>query len=317
LLGCVAQRGDIILYDELCHASIIDGIRLSFANSFKFRHNDLKHLEERLKKGASPDVVEEASTSLSMTSGASAPRSIASDNLNPGSMTSVPINRASKGAETEIRKPLLYVVAESVYSMDGDLAPIAEMVLLCTKYNARLILDEAHATGIYGEQGRGRGYESRNGIFARVITFGKALGVHGAAVAGSAVLRDYLINYARPFIYSTALPFHSLVSIGCAYEMMMAADKERSRLTELIYYFRDKVKLTNGLQFIDSNSPIQGIIIPGNDEIKRMCSLLQDRGFDVRPVLSPTVPAGKERIRVCLHSYNSEKEIDGLVEALM
>jgi 8-amino-7-oxononanoate synthase len=250
-------------------------MRLSFALTYKFQHNDMDSLERKLKMTAS------RRTQFDMG-----------------------LVQRDRGN--------IFVVVESVYSMDGDFAPLDEILQLCNKYKAKLIVDEAHATGVFGEQGRGRAYEFREDVFTQVFTFGKALGVHGAAVVGSAVLRDYLINFARPFIYSTALSFHSLAGIHCAYELMMHADEERKKLYHLINYFRDKVKSRTDLEFVDSLSAIQGIIVPGNAEVKQMAEHLQEKGFDVRPVLSPTVPAGKERIRVCLHSFNNEAEIDGL-----
>ena len=213
----------------------------------------------------------------------------------------------------------IFVAVESVYSMDGDQAPLPELADLCDHYGATLIVDEAHATGMYGPTGEGLvaalGLQDR--VFARVHTFGKALGVHGAAVVGSAVLRDYLINFARPFIYSTALPPHSLLAIRCAHEHLKTQTSAREQLHTQLAYFRQRV--SNELPsstWTRSQSPIQCLIVPGNDTARHVATAAQEAGFDVRAILSPTVPAGQERLRVCVHAYNTTDEIDRLVAAL-
>lgn len=213
-------------------------------------------------------------------------------------------------------KGLVYVVVESVYSMDGDFAPLTEIVAICKKYNAALIVDEAHAVGIFGN---GKGLVSElgleNDIFARIVTFGKAFGVHGAAILGSNELRDYLINFSRAFIYTTALPLHSIVSIKNAHEFLLQNLNRINQLKELINYLRS---LTSNIkhQTLNSYSPIQCIIIPGNNEVKAMADKLQQSGFDVRPILSPTVPKGQERLRICLHSFNTKEEVNNLLNTL-
>ncbi|MGZ5245809.1 MAG: aminotransferase class I/II-fold pyridoxal phosphate-dependent enzyme, partial [Flavitalea sp.] len=166
LLSCIGQKGDTYLYDNLSHASIRDGIRLSFAESFSFMHNDVEDLERKLKSAT-------------------------------GQVT---------------------VVTESVFSMDGDLAPLKEIAELCQRYEAFLIVDEAHATGIVGASGEGLVQELKlnEKCFARVHTFGKAVGTHGAIVLGSCELRDYLINFSRAFMYTTALPPASVSAISTA-----------------------------------------------------------------------------------------------------
>ena len=211
---------------------------------------------------------------------------------------------------------MIYVVVESVYSMDGDMAPLTEIVAVCKKYNAALIVDEAHAVGIFGN---GKGLVSElgleNNVFARVVTFGKAVGVHGAAILGSNELRDYLINFSRAFIYTTALPLHSIVSIKNAHEFLLQNLSRIDQLKKLITYFKSQI-VNHKSQIINSDSPIQCIVIPGNNEVKAMADKLQQNGFDVRPILSPTVPKGQERLRICLHSFNSKEEVDNLVNTL-
>ena len=212
----------------------------------------------------------------------------------------------------------VFIAVESVYSMDGDFAPLEDLVSFCEETGAVLIVDEAHGTGVFGAQGRGRvselGLESK--VFARVHTFGKALGTHGALVVGSAVLRNYLINYARPFIYSTALPVHSLVSIQCAYDLLERSPDCLEALRQRIRFFKSKLPPLSGTSFLDSSSAIQGVVIPGNEHVKAAATQLQQEGFNLRPILSPTVPKGKERIRICLHVHNTPEEIQGLLESI-
>jgi 8-amino-7-oxononanoate synthase len=202
--------------------------------------------------------------------------------------------------------------------MDGDYAHLAEIVQLCTQYNANLIVDEAHATGVTENLGKGRvqvlGLEKS--VFARLHTFGKGLGCHGAIVLGSVVLRNYLINYSRAFIYTTALPMHSLVAINQAYKLLQESQDKIDTLQDLIYYFKEKSRGIPFLELIKSDSAIQCIVVSGNDNVKKIALLLQHNGFDIRPILNPTVSKGKERLRICLHVFNSKEEIDKLMYLL-
>lgn len=265
LFGCIASEGDTIIYDELVHASIHDGLKLSKASNISFKHNSIEDLEAKLK--------------------------------------------AAHGQ--------LFVAIETVYSMDGDFAPLAEIVVLCEQYNAALIVDEAHATGVVGINGLGLvnhlGLEDR--VFARLHTFGKALGTHGAIILGSHTLRNYLINYARSFIYSTALPPMAYRQIRAAYRYLLLNPHKIEQLTTLIEYYRTK---TDGLKYqaLDSPSPIQGIVVPGNTAVRQLAKKLEEQGFDIRPIVAPTVPKGSERIRICLHAFNTTQEIDRLIVAM-
>jgi len=265
LLASIAGRETTILYDELCHASIIDGVRLSQCrHRYKFRHNDLDDLSAKLKKYKDEGPV--------------------------------------------------IVVVESVYSMDGDMAPLAEIVALCEADNAQLIVDEAHATGVFGSRGEGlvcaSGLQDR--VFARVHTFGKALGCHGAAVVGSALLKQYLINFARSFIYTTALPGHSLHAIHSAYQYLSGHSFTNKQLHELITYFRECVAVSSLDGWKDSKSPIQALVTGDNKKSKDFAARLQQAGLQVSPILHPTVPLGMERLRVCLHAFNTREQVDTL-----
>jgi 8-amino-7-oxononanoate synthase len=288
LLSSVPQRGDVILYDSLSHASIRDGIRLSLAQAYGFAHNDVWGLEKRLRAACGD----------------------AGDAGGGGG------NRANEeGGRTGSRGKTVFVVTESVFSMDGDLAPLREMAALCRQYDAQLIVDEAHATGVVGTKGEGLVQELglESGCFARVHTFGKAVGCHGAAVVGSTLLRDFLINFSRSFIYTTALPPASVRAIALAYALLPRLGAERERLRLLIGRFR---QTWIGLERLDSGTPIQVVIVPGNAAVKALAGRLQDAGLDVRPILSPTVEKGRERLRIVLHAFNTEEEIDRLTRLL-
>jgi len=266
LFSSVPQRNDTIIYDELSHASIRDGVRLSLAKSFGFRHNDMEHLEQRLQKVTGN----------------------------------------------------IFVAVESVYSMDGDFSPLHEVVELCKKYHSNLIIDEAHATGVFGKKGEGRVVELglQNDVFARVHTFGKAMGCHGGIVLGSENLRNYLINYARSFIYTTAMSFYSYLSIKCAYDKLSVFSFNDLLISSLISLFKVKIKSFRDIELIDSSSPIQCILMPGNDKVCNGADEIQKAGFNVKAIRSPTVPKGKERLRICIHEFNTEEEIVKLSEAI-
>lgn len=213
----------------------------------------------------------------------------------------------------------VYVVTESVFSMDGDSPNLEAFAGFCKENNFHLIVDEAHAIGVFGKKGEGLSQDKifKNQVFARLVTFGKALGGHGAAILGSEDLRKYLINFARSFIYTTALPPHSLATIQAAYEELENQSVSREKLRKNIAYFKAEIKKNNLEKlFIPSDSAIHSCQISGNKNVKSLSENLRKKGFDLKPILSPTVPEGKERLRFCLHTYNSEEEICRMFEAL-
>ena len=213
----------------------------------------------------------------------------------------------------------IYIATESVFSMDGDSPDLTRLVELSEKYNAYTIIDEAHALGVFGDKGQGlvQDLNLHNRIFARVVTFGKGLGCHGAAVLGSQQLNHYLVNFARSFIYSTGLPPHSVATINAAYESLENASNELEQLRENISFFNVE-KNRFGLKpiFVRSKSAIQSAIIPGNERVKAISEELRQNGFDIRAIISPTVPEGQERLRICLHSFNKKEEISKVLEIL-
>jgi len=212
----------------------------------------------------------------------------------------------------------ILVAIESVYSMDGDEAPLEKIVAVCEKYKADIILDEAHATGVLGENGDGlaQSLNLESKIFARIHTFGKAMGCHGAIVLGSQGLRQYLINFARSFIYTTALSEHSLNAIESAYDKLKGSGDIIEQLHENISLFQSLLSEKLQSKLISSSSPIQCILVPENETVKKIEADLQTKGFDIRAILHPTVEEGKERIRICIHSFNTEEEIKMCVSSL-
>ena len=257
----VPQRGDLILYDELCHASIRDGIQLSKAKAYKFNHNDFEDLEQLIQRNPNTTV---------------------------------------------------YIVTETVFSMDGDCPNLEELVSVSNKYNCYLVVDEAHALGVFGERGEGlvQMLGLQDEIFARIMTFGKGLGCHGAAIIGSLELKSYLVNFARSFIYTTGLSPHSVAAILVGYEHLEKDLFPILKLRENIVFFNQhKNMLSLKPLFVRSKSAIQSAIIPGNEKVKSIANQLHQKGFDVKAILSPTVPEGQERLRFCIHSYNSTEEI--------
>lgn len=255
LHSAIATDADIFLFDSQVHASVRDGIRLSRAQAFPFRHNDPGHLEKRLK------------------------------------------NLPAKGKR--------FITVASLYSTDGSQVPLREICHLSQRYGALLIVDEAHAVGVLGHSGRGLIAEQQltSHVFALIATFGKALGTSGAIVLGSSQLRKALINFSRPYIYTTALPWINLAAIASSYALFPLMDRERSHLQHLNSLFR-------------TFSPIHTLAIKGNVEARKLSTYLAEQGFDVRPLLSPTVRKGHETLRICMHAFNTIEEASRLLTYL-
>ena len=212
----------------------------------------------------------------------------------------------------------VYVLVESVYSMDGDLAPLEDLLRLRERYPFHIIVDEAHSLGVYGEVGEGitqaHGYAPE--IFARVYTFGKALGFRGACIAGSQTLIDVIINRSRPFIYSTAPDLFSIWYTGEMYRRMTSAHEARAALWQNIRTCNVALKTLATEALLIFESPIFGVIIPGNQAVISAEDALFRRGILAKAVRSPTVPRGKERIRLSVHASNTSLEIECLVNAV-
>lgn len=259
VLSAVAGRDDVVFFDSRVHASIHAGVRLSGAKAFPFRHNDLEHLERRLKT------------------------------------CSCQGNR--------------FICVESIYSTDGSKASLKEICVLAKRYDAHVIVDEAHAIGVCGPEGRGlvAAENLTQEVFAVTITFGKALGVHGAIVVGSQLLKQTLVNFAPSYIYTCALPPYALVAIKCSYDFFPSCYKERTHLERLVSLFKQIYPASL------SETHIQPIFITGNEQVKAASNHLLEAGFDVRPLMSPTVRRGEELLRVCLHAFNTHEEVHNLL----
>jgi len=265
----VPQRGDIIFYDEFIHASIRDGISMSNAKAYKFKHNSLKDLQKKIL------------------------RFTLNDNHQ------------------------IYIVTESVFSMDGDTPDLVSLTTIAKQYNGYIIVDEAHAIGVFGPKGSGLVQQLglENDIFARIVTYGKALGCHGAAVLGTTELYTYLVNFSRSLIYTTGLSPHAIATIQIAYNHLQ--DEIIHALHEKINHFiREISRLELTSQFTTSNSAIHCCIIADTSKTIKIATQLQEKGFNIKPILSPTVPEGQERLRFCLHSFNTTKHITAVLEQL-
>lgn len=269
LLASVLRRDDVAFSDELNHASLIDGIRLSSARRVVYPHRDLDALERALEKYRS--------------------------------------KRCRK-----------LIVTESVFSMDGDRAPIQEMLELADRYGAELVVDEAHATGVHGPAGRGLvaalGAERR--VFAIVHTCGKALACAGAFVCGAASLRTYLINRARTFIFSTALPPYLAHQVRAALELARGMDLERSSLLENATNFAGALRGA-GFDVRATSSQIVPVVLGEDAAALRVSEELTRAGFAVRAIRPPTVPEGQSRLRLSLTCRVSAADLDRLCAVLV
>ncbi|GAM83295.1 hypothetical protein ANO11243_012820 [Dothideomycetidae sp. 11243] len=301
IFSTLPQPGDVIVYDELIHASVHDGMRASripSSHRFSFRHNDVSAFSSVLKH----------------------------------ILSHVPSILAGKAS--------LFIALEAIYSMDGDITPLAALISTLdalappqVQRNTHIVIDEAHATGVLGPRGRGLvcalGLEHR--ISIRLHTFGKALAANGAAILCSQTQKQYLLNYARPLIYTTFLSFPALALVRSAYSLMQDGATEplvKSLNANLHLLWSGLVALQARVATSDDYSAGKSIlsvsIAPPRSPIfsvessrpRELAAFCQANGFLVRPIVPPTVPAGSERVRVCLHAGNTEDEIAGLVAAM-
>jgi 8-amino-7-oxononanoate synthase len=261
ILSTLAGEGDVIVSDALNHASIIDGCRLSKAQTLVYSHGDIDSLEKALKQ-----------------TGAARRR---------------------------------LIVTETIFSMDGDEAPLREIVELGEKYDAMVMVDEAHGTGVFG--GNGAGVVAKLGLTARVLvqmgTLGKALGGFGAYIAGSRALRELLINRCRSFIFTTSLPPAVMAMALAAIDLVQTEPQRRDRLR----YNCQKLKLglgRLGFELGKSESPILPLIVGDAPRCMGLSAALLERGVFAQGIRPPTVPAGTSRLRITLMATHSEEHID-------
>ncbi len=289
LLSALLREGDMVLSDELNHASLIDGVRLSRAKKLVYPHADTAELRRLLgERGAG----------------------------GPG-------------------RGMTVIVTESLFSMDGDTAPLADLAAVAREFSALLVVDEAHATGLFGEGAGGGGLVQAAGlaeaVFATIHTGGKALGAGGAWVAGGARLKDYLVNFSRPFIFSTAtLPaLAALLKLAVEYW----GETGRARAREVLERARHLRRLlepvarpqgsqedrphsaVGGNRRDGSEGPIVPLIIGDNHRTVAVARELQRRGFDARAIRPPTVPEGTARLRLTVTWPVGREDLERFAEA--
>ena len=252
LFSTLPQRGDLIVADELIHASVHDGIRMSKAAAVFARHNDVQSFADHIA-----------------------------------------IWRADGG------KGRIWIAVETLYSMDGDMAPLADLALLAAKQDATLVLDEAHGTGVFGPDGRGlsSGLDGLHNVVT-LHTCGKAMGVEGALICGPRILIDYLINRARAFIFSTAPSPLMAVAVSAAIDRIEQADDLRARLGTLQTDAAEAICAPLGLP--KPRSQIIPVVLGDDKRAMAAASALQQAGFDIRGIRPPTVPPGTSRLRISL-----------------
>ncbi|MFL2570875.1 MAG: aminotransferase class I/II-fold pyridoxal phosphate-dependent enzyme [Parvicellaceae bacterium] len=260
----IADRNTTIFYDELIHASLRDGVRLSSANSISFKHNNLNHLSEKLKKITGKKLI----------------------------------------------------IVEAVYSMDGDSPDLLGLVDLAAQNNAEIVVDEAHSFGLVGENGLGlvNDLKLNQQVLATIFPLGKAVGSSGCFIAGSSLLKEFLINFCRSFIYSTA-PSKTIVKEVDAQLKQLIALNSRTSIFELKHYFLANLKSEWNV-VSGKRSAIVSIVFSDTTSLQKVEELLIKKGLFVKAILHPTVKKGQERLRICIHSYNTKKEIDLVLEIL-
>jgi 8-amino-7-oxononanoate synthase len=274
VMTTLAERGDVVFSDESNHASLIDGIRLSAATRIVFPHNDVRRLAQLLAE------------------------------------TQVDVADAGDAVDV-VHRGHRFVVVESLFSMDGDFAPLSEYAALCRSAGASLIVDEAHAVGIYGASGSGLIDASgvADDVLVSINTAGKALGVSGAFVAGPRWAIEYLIQRARPFVFSTAPPPPLADALDASLDVIAAEPERRDRLASRVRHVRDRLARA-GIAVSAEGSQIIPIAIGDNDRAVAVALALQADGFDVRAIRPPSVPPGTARLRVSVNAALSDETIE-------
>lgn len=268
LMATLPARGDLIVYDELIHASVHDGMRLSKAEAIAAKHNDPQSIEDAIKAW-----------------------------------------RASGG----VGQP--WIVIESLYSMDGDRAPIDDLAQLARRHDAMLIVDEAHATGVFGPEGRGlAAHLEGSGNVITLHTCGKALGVMGALVLAPKTIRDFLVNRARAFIYATAPSPLVAAAVRAALEICRKEPERREKLHRRIAFAESELK--SKTRYVPSGSQIQPIIIGADASAVALASAMKARGYDIRAIRPPTVPEGTARLRLTITLNTDETVLSCLIADL-
>jgi 8-amino-7-oxononanoate synthase len=266
-VAALVDRGDVIFADQKNHASLIDGCRLSRAETFVYRHCDCAHLAELLRDHAG------------------------------------------------FRRRL--IVTDTLFSMDGDFSPLVELAGLAEKYNAMFLVDEAHATGVFGKRGRGLREELgvEKCVDVRVGTLSKALGCSGGFVAGSRSLIDWLVNRARPYVFSTAQPAANAAAAVAALEIVESEPARRTQLLNRATRLREALT-ADGWNIGRSTSHIVPIYIGQPDRTMRLADALRQRGFFVPGIRPPSVPQGESMLRISVCHGHTDEMLDQLISVL-
>jgi 8-amino-7-oxononanoate synthase len=267
LFAALPQRGDLIVHDELIHASAHDGMKLGRAGHVAAAHNNAQAFDDIIARW-----------------------------------------RAGGGAGTP------WIAVESVYSMDGDRAPLADLATVADRHDAVLIVDEAHATGVFGTGGAGLAHGlARRDNLVTLHTCGKALGCAGALLCAPAIARDFIVNRGRPFIFSTAPSPLSAWLVRQAIEIVANQPERQARLHSLVRHAAERLV---PLGIPASGTQILPVIIGDNDRTMRIASQLQGAGFDIRGIRPPTVAEGSARLRIAITLNVDEANIDDMADAL-
>ncbi|SFG53067.1 glycine C-acetyltransferase [Planifilum fulgidum] len=266
VIASILGEEDVVISDELNHASIIDGIRLTKASRRIYRHSDLDDLEKALKE--------------------------------------------TQSARTRL------VVTDGVFSMDGDIAPLKEIVELCERYDAIVMVDDAHASGVLGKNGRGTvdhfGLHGR--VHIQVGTLSKAIGVLGGYVAGSRTLRDYLIHRARPFLFSTSHPPAVTAACSAAIDVLLEEPELIDRLWENTRFFKEGLRKL-GFDIGDSQTPITPVIVGEGAKAMALSDALFEEGVYAQGIAYPTVPKGKARVRTIVTATHTREDLQQALDA--
>jgi len=267
VLSCLLGRRDVALLDSMDHASILDGVRLSFAKQLKFRHNEPADLEKKLGL------------------------------IDP-----------EKGK---------LIAVEGVYSMEGDLAPLAEIARLKQKYNARLFVDEAHSLGVFGENGRGvaEHFGIEDQVDLVMGTFSKSLATVGGFIAGPFEVIDYIKHNARAQVFTAAIPPSAVAAVEAALDIIESEPERREKLWENTEYMRRELEGL-GFETCGSQSPIISLLVGEDVATFLMAKRLQEEGVFVNPVMTPAVPPGQAMIRTSYMATHTREQLDWALGAL-
>lgn len=286
VIYALTKENDVIFSDQLNHASIIDGTRISKAKVKVYKHKDTEDLERLIQ---------------------------------------IELEESTKNNEEKNNNSNFFIVSDGVFSMDGDIAPLPELVEIADKYNCTLIIDEAHATGVIGKNGKGTveyykdktGIDLTDSVDLQIGTLSKALASEGGFVCGKQTYIDYLINKSRPFIFSTALSPSTIASANTALNLLKENSKEYLDNLNINTRIMRKLLVDGGLNVIDGETPIIPIIIGPADLANRFSNQLKEEGILVSAIRPPSVPKDMSRLRLTIMASHTKEEIEFTAKAII